>query len=59
MEETTVIAVIIFIALVLFVVVLLGLAMINGGGYDGISFTFLGVLGGFALAICLGALIVS
>lgn len=53
------IAGIIFIALVLFVVVLLGLAMINGGGYDGISFTFLGVLGGFALAICLGALIVS
>ncbi|MBK6324325.1 MAG: hypothetical protein IPF56_00050 [Chloroflexi bacterium] len=47
------------IAIVLFVVVLLGLAMVRGGGYDVISFIFLGLLCGFALAIFLGAAIVS
>lgn len=52
-------AMVFIIALIFLVVVLLGLAMVNGGGYDGVSFTFLGILGGFALAICVGALIFS
>ena len=53
-------AMLFIIALIFLAVVLLGRAMVNGG-YDSISFTFLGFLGGFALAICIGigAIIVS
>lgn len=53
-------AMLFIIALIFLVVVLLGQAMVNAG-YDGISFTFLGFFGGFALAICIGigAIIIS
>jgi len=60
MEENEMLAMLFIIALIFLAVVLLGRAMVNGG-YDSISFTFLGFLGGFALAICIGigAIIVS
>ena len=46
------------IALVLLIVVILAFAMVRCGGYDGLSFTFLGLLGGMALMIFVGILVV-
>jgi len=47
------------IAVIFLAVALFGFAMIRSGGYDVLSFMFLGLLGGFALAIFLGAAIIS
>lgn len=46
------------IVVVLFVIVVVGLAMRDS--YDGLSFTFLGLLGGFAIAVIgMGTILMS
>lgn len=45
------------IVLIVFTVVLLGFAMLRCGGYDKMSFAFLGALGSLALFACFGALL--
>jgi len=47
------------IAVIFLAVALFGFAMVRSGGYDVLSFIFLGLLSGFALAVIFGAAIIS